>query len=160
MIGALVERSTVYGLLAVLCFLAGWKVNGWRLGEGIAQQQVETVTFVRAIEREQQAVADTEGMKGHEELEDLRRTADRAGVVAAGLRVEAGRLATQLATCNAGTAGERQARADAAAVFADVLGEMESEGRAMAEAASRARSAGRTCERVYDGVKALTAEWR
>lgn len=153
MITALVERTTLFGLIAAICFLAGWKVNGWRLGEGIAQQQVDTVLVVRAIERKQQTVADEEGKKGHDELEDLRRAADLAGATAAGLRVEAGRLATQLATCNAGTAGERQARADAAAVFADVLGEMESEGRAMAEAASRARSAGLTCERVYDGVK-------
>lgn len=153
MITALVERTTLFGLIAAICFLAGWKVNGWRLGEGIAQHQVETVKVVRAIEQKQQTVADNEGKKGHDELEDLRRAVDRAGATAAGLRVEAGRLATQLATCNAGTAGERQARANAAAVFADVLGEMESEGRAMAEAASRARSAGLTCERVYDGVK-------
>ncbi|WP_313338432.1 DUF2514 family protein [Stutzerimonas nitrititolerans] len=158
MIGALVERSTVYGLLAAACFVCGWKVNGWRLGEGIAQQQVEAMTVVRVIERKQQAVADAEGKKGHEELEELRRAAADAGVVAAGLRFESRRLATQLATCNAGTAGERQARTAAATVFADVLGEMESEGRAMAQAASRARSAGLTCERVYDGVKLRTHE--
>lgn len=156
MIGTLMERSTIYGVLAAMCFAAGWKVNGWRLGEGIAQEQVQAVKVVRVIEQKQQAVADEEGRKGHDELEDLRRAADRAGVTAAGLRVEASRLATQLATCNAGTAGERQARADAAAVFADVLGEVESEGRAMAEAASRARSAGLTCERIYDGVSAAS----
>lgn len=154
MIGTLVERSTIYGLLAATCFAAGWKVNGWRLGEGIAREHLQTVKVVRVIEQRQQAVADDEGKKGHDELEDLRRAADRAGATAAGLRVEASRLATQLATCYAGTAGERQARADAVTVFADVLGEMESEGRAMAAAASRARSAGLTCERVYDGVKA------
>lgn len=156
MIGTLMERSTIYGVLAAICFAAGWKVNGWRLGDGIAQEQIQAVKVVRVIEQKQQAVADEEGRKGHDELEDLRRAADRAGVTAAGLRVEASRLATQLATCNAGTAGERQARADAAAVFADVLGELESEGRAMAEAASRARSAGLTCERVYDGVRAAS----
>jgi len=155
MIGALAERSTVYGLLAALCFVAGWKVNGWRLGEGIAQQQAEAVTVVRVIERQQQTIADTEGKKGHEELEELRRAAAHAGAVAAGLRGDASRLATQLATCNAGTAGERQARAEAAAMFADVLGELESEGRAMAEAADRARSAGLICERVYGRVKAV-----
>jgi hypothetical protein len=153
MIGALFERSTVYGLLAVLCFAAGWKVNGWRLGAGIAQDQAQAVQVVRVVERKQQAVADTEGQKGHEELEDLRRAAADAGAVATGLRREAGQLATQLATCNAGNAGERQARTSAAAMFADVLVEMESAGRAMAEQADRARSAGQTCERVYDGVR-------
>jgi hypothetical protein len=155
MIATLVERSTIYGLLAAMCFAAGWKVNGWRLGEGIAQEQVQTVKVVRVIERQQQAVADEEGKKGHDELEKLRRAADRAGATAAGLRVEAGRLATQLATCNAGTAGERQARANAATVFADVLGEMEAAGRAMAGQADIARSAGLTCERVYDGVRVV-----
>ena len=158
MIGTLVERSTIYGLLAAMCFAAGWKVNGWRLGEGIAQEQVRTVKVIRVTEQKQQAVADEEGRKGHDELEDLRRAADRAGATAAGLRVEAGRLATQLATCNAGTAGERQARTNAAAVFADVLVEMESSGRAMAEQADRARAAGLTCERVYGGVRAASRQ--
>ena len=153
--GALVDRSLVLGLLAALAFLFGWKVNGWRLGEGIAQGQVEAVTIVRVVERQQQSVADAEGQKGHDQLEELQRRAADAGAAADGLRRQASSLATQLATCNAGTAGERAARQGAAAVFVRVLGEMESEGRAMAEAADRARSAGLTCERVYDGVKAV-----
>jgi len=153
MIAMLLERSTIYGLLAALCFGSGWKVNGWRLGEGIAQEQAQTVTVVRVIERAQQEVADTEGNKGHAELEEARRAAVVAADTARGVRAEAGRLATRLATCNAGTAGERQARADAARVFADVLGSVEAEGRAMAEIAQRARAAGGTCERTYDGVR-------
>ena len=158
MISALADRATVLGLVAALAFLAGWKVNGWRLGEGIAQGQVEAVTIVRVVERQQQGVADAEGQKGHDQLEELQRRAADAGAAADGLRKQASSLATQLATCNAGTAGERTAREDAAAVFVRVLGEMESEGRAMAEAADRARSAGLTCERVYDGVKAVAEQ--
>lgn len=154
MIAMLLERSAIYGLLAVLCFGAGWKVNGWRLGEGIAQDQAQAVTIVRVVERAQQVVADTEGNKGHAELEQARRAAVVAADTARGVRAEAGRLATRLAACNAGTAGERQARVDAARVFADVLGSMEAEGRAMAEIAQRARAAGGACERTYDGVKA------
>lgn len=149
----LLERSTIYGLMAALCFGAGWKVNGWRLGEGIAQDQVQAVTIVRVVERAQQEVADIEGEKGHAELEEARRAAAGAAVAAAGVRAEAGRLATRLAACNAGTAGERQARSDAARVFADVLGSVEAEGRAMAEIAQRARANGVTCERTYDGVR-------
>lgn len=155
MIAALADRATLLGIVAALAFLAGWKVNGWRLGEGIAQGQVEAVTIVRVVERQQQSVADAEGQKGHDQLEELQRRAADAGAAADGLRKQAGSLATQLATCNAGTAGERAAREGAAAVFVRVLGEMESEGRAMAEAADRARSAGLTCERVYDGVKSV-----
>ncbi|RMH85236.1 DUF2514 family protein [Pseudomonas sp. AOB-7] len=153
MIGALADRTAVLGVVAALAFLAGWKVNGWRLGEGIAQGQVEAVTTVRVVERQQQSVADAEGQKGHDELEELRRAAADAGAAADGLRKQASSLATQLATCNAGTAGERAAREDAAAVLGRVFSEMESEGRAMAEAADRARAAGLTCERVYDGVR-------
>lgn len=153
MIAMLLERSTIYGLLAVLCFGAGWKTNGWRLGEGIAQDQAQAVTVVRVVERAQQEVADTEGNKGHAELEEARRAAAVAADTARGVRAEAGRLATRLATCNAGTAGERQARVDAARVFADVLGSMEAEGRAMAEIAGRARGSGGVCERTYDGVR-------
>lgn len=153
MIAMLTERATVYGLLAVLCFGAGWKVQGWRLGEGIANDRAETITVVRHIEREQQKVADTEGGKGHEELEKLRADASAARTTAHGLRAEAGRLATRLATCNAGSAAERKARQEQSELLADVLASMEQEGRAMAEAADRARSQGMTCERVYDGLK-------
>ncbi len=158
MIGLLAERSVVYGLLAVMCFGIGWTIQGWRLGAGIAQDKADAITIMRVIERKQQEVADTEGDKGHAELEEARRAADDARVVAAGLRVEAGRLATRLAACAAGTAGERQARETAAAVLADVLGEMEAAGRGMAEAADRARAAGGACERIYDGIRQARAE--
>ena len=156
MIAMLTERATVYGLLAALCFGAGWKVNGWRLGEGIAQDKVEAITVVRYIERETQSVADTEGVKGHEELEKLRADAAIARATAVGVRAEAGKLATRLATCNAGTAAERQARENAGRVFAGVLADVEQQGRRMAEIADRARSSGMTCERVYNGVKRAT----
>ena len=154
MLAMLLERSTIYALLAALCFGAGWKVNGWRLGEGIAQEKAEAVTVVRVIERAQQAVADTEGDKGHAELEQARRAAADAADTARGVRAEASRLTARLAACNAGTAGERKARADAATVLADVLSDVEAQGRAMAEVADRARAAGGACERTYDGVKA------
>lgn len=154
MISILTERAAVYGLLAALCFGAGWKVQGWRLGEGIANARAEAITEVRVIERAQQAVADSEGANGHEELEKLRADAAAARTTAHGLRAEAGRLATRLVTCNAGTSAERQARQESAELFANVLAEVESEGRGMAETAERARSQGMTCERTYDGVRA------
>lgn len=137
----------------MLCFISGYVINGWRLGEGIASDKAEAVTVVRVIERKQQEVADTEGNKGHAELEEARRAADAARVTAVGLRAEARRLATGLATCAAGTAAERQAREATAQLLADVLDEMEGAGRRMAETADRARAAGATCERIYDGVR-------
>lgn len=153
LIALLSERATIYGLLAALCFGAGWKVQGWRMGEGIAEDKAESVTIVRYIERETQKVADAEGAKGHAEIEQARRDADLARAAAIGLRAEASRIATKLATCNAGTSAERQARQDAAELFANVLADVEQEGRAMAGVADRSRAAGMTCERVYDGVR-------
>ena len=154
MIGVLADRAVVLGLVAAVGFVAGWKVNGWRLGEGIAQQQAEAVTVVRIVERQQQSVADAEGQKGHDELEELRRRAADAGAAADRLRAEARSLATGLATCAASTAAERAAREASAGVLADVLGGMAAEGGRMAEIADGARSRGSTCERVYDGVRA------
>lgn len=154
MISALADRATVLGIVTGLAFLAGWKVNGWRLGEGIAQGQLDAITIVRVVERQQQSVADAEGQKGHDQLEELQRRAADAGAAADGLRKQASSLATQLATCNAGTAGERTAREHAAALLAELLGEMESEGRWMAAEADGRRIKGLTCERTYEGVKA------
>lgn len=154
MIGGLADRAVLLGLVASLAFGAGWKVNGWRLGEGIERERADAVTVVRVIEQQAQGVADTEGERGHAELEDARRAADAARATAAGLRAEARNLATGLASCNASTAAERQARERAAELLADLLGSMEQEGRGMAEAADRSRIAGATCERIYDGVKA------
>lgn len=153
MIAMLTKRAAVYGMLAALCFGAGWKVNGWRLGEGIANDRAETIIQVRYIERERQQVADTEGAKGHEQLEKISAVAATAQSTADRMRAEARRLATRLATCNAGTAAERKTRQESAELFANVLAEVESEGRGMAATADRARSQGITCERTYDGVR-------
>jgi Ni,Fe-hydrogenase I large subunit len=155
MIAGIAERAVIFGLVAAVGFAGGWKVNGWRLGEGIAQEALQTATVVRVVERAQQTVADTEGKNGHAEIDQARAYAAAAAATATGLRAEAGKLATRLATCNAGTAAERQARADAARVFAEVLASMEAAGRAMAEIAERARAAGGTCERTYDGIRAI-----
>lgn len=153
MLGILTERATVYGLIVAMGFACGWKVNGWRLGEGIAQDKAKSVTVIRYIERETQSIADTAGETAHAELEQARTDAATAAATAVGLRAEARNLATRLATCNASTAAERQTREHASRVLADVLEEMESAGRGMAEVATRSRASGLACELVYDGVR-------
>ena len=153
MIAGLADRAVVLGLVAAMAFGAGWKINGWRLGEGIERDRADALTIVRVVERKQQEVADTEGERGHEELEQARRAADAARAAADGLRAEARRAAARAASCAAGTAAEREARERAAQLLADVLGSMEEAGRGMAAAADRARAAGATCERIYDGVR-------
>lgn len=149
----LAEKSTVYGLIAAICFGAGWKVNGWRLGEGIASEQLETVRVVRIIERKSQDAADAAGEQGNAELDQARRDTATAIAHSDGLLRESRNLATRLASCNAESAAQRQARERAAAVLADVFAEMESEGRGMAETATRSRASGLACEATYDGVK-------
>lgn len=149
----LAEKSTIYGLVAAMCFGAGWKVNGWRLGEGISQDQLESVKVARIVERKSQDAADAAGEQGHAELDQARRDAATAAVTAVGLLRESRNLATKLASCNAESSAQRQARERAATVLADVLAEMESEGRGMAEAATRSRASGLACEATYDGVK-------
>lgn len=153
MIYGLADRAVLLGLVASLAFSAGWKVNGWRLGEGIERERADAVTVVRVIEQQAQSAADTEGERGNAELEDARRAAADARAAAAGLRSEVGRFATRLASCNASTAAERQAREAAAGVLADMLAGMESAGGRMAEIADSARARGATCERTYDGVR-------
>ncbi|TBV16941.1 DUF2514 domain-containing protein [Stutzerimonas kirkiae] len=109
----------------------------------------------RTTEQARQGVADAEGAVGYEQIEQARRDADAAGAAAGRLRVEAGRIATQLATCNASTAGERQARVATGDLLADVLGRADDRAGELAAIADRARAAGLTCERVYDGVSGL-----
>lgn len=150
--GHVIGRSTLYALLAALAFGCGWKVNGWRLGEGIAQQQTETIRMVRVEERRQQDVADTEGEKGHDQIEAARAAADRARSDADRLRDEARRLATGLAVCNAETAGQRQARIEAANLHSDVFDSVVQRSQELAEEADKSYAAGATCERIYDGV--------
>lgn len=98
--------------------LPGWKVNGWRLGEGIAQGQIEAVTLVCVVERQQQSVSGAEGQKDHDQLEELQRRAATATATADGLRKPASSLATQIATCNAETAGDHTTRERTAVVLA------------------------------------------
>lgn len=150
----LAEKSTIYGLIAAICFGAGWKVNGWRLGEGIANDQLEGIKVVRVIEQKSQDAADAAGEQGHAELDQARRDAATAAATANGLLRESRNLATRLASCNAESTAQRQARERAATVLADVLAEMESEGRGLAEIATRSRASGLACEAVYDGVSA------
>ncbi|MHB0820116.1 DUF2514 family protein [Stutzerimonas stutzeri] len=107
----------------------------------------------RDTEQARQGIADTEGAIGHEQIEQARRDADAAGAAADRLRIEAGRIATQLATCNAGAAGERKARIAAGDLLADVLGRADDRAGELAAIADRARAAGLTCERTYDGVR-------
>lgn len=61
MISMLTERATVYGLLAAICFGAGWKVQGWRLGAQMAQVEAgisaERTDAMRLLIAEQEASA-------------------------------------------------------------------------------------------------------
>lgn len=137
----------------LMAYNHGVSVERSRHDAATSNKQVAAQEEVRTIERESHGAVDSAGDKGHEELEQARRDATIAAYTADGLRVESKRLAGRLASCNSSVAAEREARERAAAELANVLAEMESEGRAMAEAATRSRASGLACEVAYDGVR-------
>jgi len=81
-------------------------------------------------------------------------TQTKAVAAADSLRVESNKLASRLASCNAGTAVERKARERAAMVFADLLRRADQRAGELAAAYDDARARGLTCELAYDAVRA------
>ena len=140
-------------LTHALAYNHGISVEKARHEAATANQQVAAHVEVRGIENESQGAVDSAGEQAHAELEQARADAAIAASTADGLRVESKRLASRLASCNSSVATEREARERAATELANVLAEMESEGRAMAEAATRSRASGLACEAAYDGVR-------
>lgn len=136
-----------------LAYNHGVSVEKARHEAETANQQIAEHVEVRGIENESQGAVDSAGEQAHAELEQARADAAIAASTADGLRVESKRLSSRLASCNSSVAAEREARERAAAELANVLAEMESEGRAMAEAATRSRASGLACEAAYDGVR-------
>lgn len=137
----------------MMAYNHGVSVEKSRHESATANQQISAHVEVQAIENESQGAVDSAGEQAHAELEQARHDAAIAASTADGLRVESKRLASRLASCNSSVTAERQARERAATELANVLAEMESEGRAMAEAATRSRASGLACEAAYDGVR-------
>lgn len=98
------------------------------------------------------AVDEQNRKKNHEELEQAQADAAAADRIAGGLRAELNRVRGLIASYS-GTPDGSQAGRSTADLLADLLEEVEREGRAMAAEADRRGVAGAMCERAYDGVR-------
>jgi len=136
-----------------LAYSHGADVEHSRNAALLAKSQSVAEKDARSTEQASQTVVNTAGETAHAELEQARLDAAAAAATAGGLRDESKRLTAKLASCNSSVTAERQARERAATELANVLAEMELEGRGMAEAATRSRASGLACEAAYDGVK-------
>lgn len=118
----------------------------------IAERDRRGALAVLAENQRRQKAADENRREALEQIEQAKADAAAASATADGLRGETERLKRKLASC-AGTATGGAPGRDAGSVLADLLAEVESEGRAMAEEAQRRGIAGSACERNYDGVR-------
>jgi hypothetical protein len=160
-------------LLAVVA-AAFWAGHTWR---GLsADAEVSQMRFLMATARTEAANATVERITQYRAETDrrvkvLQEALDAANLQTQALRADAERAraaAVGLHDAAATVAGRCDARGDAAAdpaaagpgaaaggagqLLADVLGEVESAGRAMAAEADQRGAAGSLCERAYDGL--------
>ena len=111
-------------LAAVVAFAGGWKVQGWRLGEQIAQIKAAQLEAVNTAAREARAQESKrfQGVQDAQAAAQTRAVAARRDADAA--RTELDRLRNSVAAARGGVPGESAAacaqRADAAG---DVLGQ-------------------------------------
>lgn len=136
-------------VLAAAGFGSGWLINGWRLGNDIAALQAE----------KQQLFIDAQAALRSEEkkhVERHRRAVDAAAHRSAGLRRDADHARAEserLRDALAAAAGEARdtpaACPDRAAALADVLRDVEAEGRELAA----------TCDRHTSDIRTLIEAW-
>lgn len=132
-------------LAAVVAFAGGWKVQGWRLGEQIAQIKAAQLEAVNTATREARAQESKrfQGVQDAQAAAQTRAVAARRDADAA--RTELDRLRNSVAAARGGVPGESAAacaqRADAAG---DVLGQCAAAYSEMAAIADRHASDART----------------
>ncbi|WP_416340050.1 DUF2514 family protein [Pseudomonas sp. C11] len=90
--------------------------------------------------------------KNHEELQQAQADAAAADRIAGGLRAELTRIRGIVASYSSAPSGSQAGRSTYD-MLADLLEEVEREGRAMAAEADRRGVAGAMCERAYDALK-------
>lgn len=149
-------RTAIIALGAGL--LLGWLVNGWRLGEQIAeiradhaQALADAQSRARQIEAGWHAGMLEVQRNAQEKLEAVAADAAAAGSAAERLRERVAELSRRPAACPAAADGGEAAEA-ARLVLADVLSRIDAAAGELAAYADRARVAGMACEVAYDLV--------
>ena len=158
MIATTQSRLIIAGVVLALAFGAGWLVNGWRWQARLAVlEQTHTEQYAAA-----QAQARAEEQRSQTAVEGIRRDAQQtiqqsqadaaaADAAANGLRAALDAAKRRAARCATAAAGSPTGP-DQTTVLADLLAELEQEGRAMAAEADRRGIAGQTCERYADAM--------
>lgn len=149
-----------YGVAAGFGFFVAWTwqshsrdAERGRAATAAAAQVVQQIQEVRQFEQRAQAGVDQASEVGNEKLEQAEAAAAGAGAASDRLQQRVTELSASLASCNAGTAAERQARSADAMVFADMLRWSDRRAGELAAAYDRARARGLTCELAYDSAR-------
>jgi hypothetical protein len=117
----------------------------------VATRDLLALEITRVKELRWQTAADKEREQANAQLEVAQADIAAAGATADGLRRELDRLKRKQSG-NPATGAGVSPGANATAVLADLLEEVEREGRAMAEEAQRRGIAGTSCERRFDSL--------
>ena len=136
------SRVYIYAAVLLAVFSAGWVANGWRLNAYYAEQERARVAQINSeLLRRQTAI---EGIRKDAQEQIATADAGRAAAESAadGLRAEIARYRKRTCPTERGDdSGE--------SLLAQLLDEVEREGRAMAQQADAAGIAARACEKAY-----------
>lgn len=152
---------------AVLAWTAAWTAQGWRAdantarveAERLAEREAQTLAIIAAVE-----AAREEGRRRTAAVEKARDDATKQAAAAAagaasarvelnGLRARADALARAAVGRNPAAADGSPAGAAAVDLLAYMFGRVSDRAEELASVADRARIAGLTCEKAYDGVR-------
>ncbi|SUY95340.1 prophage protein [Citrobacter freundii] len=145
------------------CFTEGVKRTDadWSLKWSMRDVADLTVTLQREVseraeEQRRQKAADAEREQAEKELATMQANVDAADLAASGLRKQLSTLQRQLAGSETGRisalAAASAAKAEAASLLAQLLGEADAMAGEFAKEADERYVAGATCERTYDAV--------
>ncbi|MCJ8168623.1 DUF2514 family protein [Atopomonas sediminilitoris] len=146
------SRLIAVAVVLALAFAAGWLVNGWRWQAKLsalelthAEQYASAQAQARSEEQRRQTAVEGIRRDAQRHIDQSQTDAATAGAAANGLRAALDTAKHRAASCASATTGSPTGP-DQATVLADLLAELEQEGRAMAAEADRRGIAGRTCE--------------
>ena len=146
-------------IVAALVVIGGQQLRIATLNEQIAtmraeyaEQSAQAQKQARETEQKWQYIAEKEVQDARNQQSIAETAAADAAANADSLRAEVRRLRSSIATADATAAGRSTAEQSAFGVLADLFDESVRRNQVLAAEADRARVAGSTCERIYDGI--------
>lgn len=148
-------RLIAMAIAAALLIYSGWCAQGWRMGEQMAQMETDQALALvaaqqqsRAKEKQWQDSLEETRNDAQQSIEVAEADAAAAAATADSLLQQLDRLKRRATNCASSANGSAPAQ-DATVVLADLLAEVEREGRAMATEATLRGIAGVACEKSY-----------